>query len=118
MHPITKLALVTLLKLIFLVSADSTVQSSTVGSFNKQVESTIEVFKTLHKKYGEARLILKDKSIYKRIRVHEVNSLWIVFLKNGSLHDMLIEKIARIQYGQGIGPIVTFNSDNKIVVRY
>ena len=83
----------------------------------KELEANVRTQFPIEKSYLlVAKLILKDRSIYKRITVHEINSFWIVFLKNGSLHDMLIEKIARIQYGNEVGPIVSFNKDNKIVI--
>ena len=107
-----------LIILVPFITVDSIGQSSKSDTLIKKIETTLEILKTFHKKYGAATMTLKDRSIYKRIIVHEINSYWIVFLKDGSLHDMLIEKISRIYYGKGEGPIVTFNEENQIVIGY
>ena len=107
-----------LLTLSLVINTNSIGQSLKSDSQRKQTETTLDVLKAFHKKYGTARLILKDRSVYKWITVHEINSFWIVFIKDGSLHDMLIEKIARIQYGKEVGPVLSFDKDNKIVIGY
>ena len=53
---------------------------------------------------GKGRLIEKDGSIKKNIRLQEVHLKtedrpgWITYLKDGSLHDMLTEKIESIEF--------------------
>jgi len=63
-------------------------------------------------------LVLKDRGVYKKITVHEIKGYWLVFLKDGSLHDISIDKIARIEYGKEYGPTVTFNKDYEVVISY
>jgi len=115
MRQTLKILLVVLVTGLSTITANNVSQSSPIASF---AGSSIEALKALHKKYGPAKLILKDRSVYKKITVHEVNAFWLVFLKNGSLHDMLIEKIARIQYGKDDGPVVKFNKEHKVVINY
>jgi hypothetical protein len=47
---------------------------------------------------GAGRIIEKDKSIIKNITLREVREFWIVYLKDESLHDMLMEEIACIEF--------------------
>jgi len=110
--------MVTLLIVSSTLTANIAGQPSKPDSLFNQIESRLDALKRLHKKYGPARLVLKDRSIYKRITVYEINSFWIVFLKDGSLHDVLIEKISRIQFGKEEGPVVTFDEDNNIIIRH
>lgn len=59
---------------------------------------------TNYKKLGKGKIFEKDRSIKKNILLHEVhlpiegNAGWITYIKDGSLHDMLIEKIERIEF--------------------
>jgi len=110
--------MVTLLIVSSTLTANIAGQPSKPNALFKQSESRMDALKRLHKKYGTAKLILKNRSVYKRITVHEINSFWIVFLKDGSLHDILIEKISRIQFGNEEGPVVTFNEDNNLIIRH
>lgn len=47
---------------------------------------------------GIGRIIEKDKSIRKGITLYEVKEYWVVYVKNGSVHDLLMEKIDRIEF--------------------
>lgn len=47
------------------------------------------------------RIVLKDGSIKKNCKVIEIHEYWLVYEKDGSLHDLLIEKIKRIEIGDG-----------------
>ena len=47
---------------------------------------------------GIGKIIEKDNSIIKKIALHEVGSYWIVYLKDNSLHDLMMEKIDRIEF--------------------
>ena len=72
--------------------------------------------KILQNQYGEGRMILKNRSIYKRIKIHQINDLWIVYIKNGSTHDMMKDKINRIEYGKGREKhaVVRFDENGKV----
>jgi|GEM_PF-4166095 len=47
---------------------------------------------------GIGTIILKDHSIIKNIKIHEIREYWIVYVKNESLHDLMMEKIERIEF--------------------
>ena len=49
---------------------------------------------------GIGRIIEKDKSIRKGITLHEVKEYWVVYVKNGSVHDIMMEKIDRIEFSE------------------
>ena len=49
-------------------------------------------------KLGEGRIIEKDGSEYRHIRLKQVKTFGIVYVKDGSLHDKPIEKIARLEF--------------------
>ena len=56
------------------------------------------------KKLGKGRIVEKDRSIKKNILLWEIHlqtedkAGWITYIKDGSLHDLLIEKIERIEF--------------------
>jgi len=115
---ITILTIVALVTLFYSTTSRTTAQTPKTKTTSKSAKTQIDILKELHKKYGPARLVLKDRGVYKKITVHEINEHWLVFLKDGSLHDMSIERIARIEYGKAYGRIVTFNEANKILISY
>ncbi|HZX73944.1 MAG TPA: hypothetical protein VFE57_05975 [Cyclobacteriaceae bacterium] len=47
---------------------------------------------------GVGTIVLKDHSIIKNITIHEIKDYWIVYVKNESLHDLMMEKIERIEF--------------------
>lgn len=47
---------------------------------------------------GVGRIIGKDNSIVKDIVLQEIREYWIVYIKKGSVHDMMMENIARIEF--------------------
>lgn len=57
-----------------------------------------------YQKLGKGKIFEKDKSIKKNILLHEIHlpkedsAGWITYIKDGSLHDLLIEKIERIEF--------------------
>lgn len=114
--PIVIAAVLVTLSSALIIEAD--VQAFSIDTISSGPKEPIEVFNQLNDQYGSARLVLKDKSIYKRVIVHELNSIWLVFIKDGSLHDIMLEKISYIQYGSKYGPKVRFDIDNKIVISF
>lgn len=52
------------------------------------------------KALGIGKIIEKDRSILKNITLHEVKEYWIVYVKNGSVHDLMMEKIDRIEFSE------------------
>lgn len=49
---------------------------------------------------GVGRIVEKDHSIIKNITLHEVKEYWIVYIKNGSIHDLMTERIDRIEFSE------------------
>ncbi len=52
------------------------------------------------KALGVGRIVEKDRSILKNITLYEVKEYWIVYIKNGSVHDLLMEQIDRIEFSE------------------
>ena len=50
------------------------------------------------KMLGTGRIIQKDNSILKNIHILELNTYWIIYEKNSSSHDMMMDVIARIEF--------------------
>lgn len=66
------------------------------------------------KALGIGRIIEKDRSILKNITLHEVKEYWVVYIKNGSIHDLLMEKIERVEFSESKwGPIKLEFTDGK-----
>jgi hypothetical protein len=63
------------------------------------------------------RIVFKDGSIRKNCKVKEINDYWIVYEKEGSLHDLMIEKVSRIEIGDGTMQAVFFDEKNKPGIR-
>jgi hypothetical protein len=62
---------------------------------------------------GNTRIVFKDGSIRKNCKVKEINAYWIIYEKDGSLHDLMIEKIRRIEICDGTMQAIFFNEKNK-----
>ena len=66
------------------------------------------------KALGIGRIIEKDRSVLKNITLHEVKEYWVVYIKNGSIHDLLMEKIERVEFSESKwGPIKLEFTDGK-----
>ena len=65
----------------------------------------------------DTRIVFKDGSIRKNCKVKEINDYWIVYEKDGSLHDLMIEKISRIEIGDGTMQVVVFDEKSKPKIR-
>ena len=50
------------------------------------------------KKLGTGRIIENDKTIIKKISLYEVKDFWITYEKDGSLHDLIIDKIDCLEF--------------------
>ena len=47
---------------------------------------------------GFGRIIEKDNSIIKKIKLEAIKEYWIEYIKDNSLHDKPMEKISRIEF--------------------
>ena len=61
----------------------------------------------------KTRIVLKDGSIKKNCHIKEINDYWILYLKDGSLHDQAIDKIRRIEITDGTMRAVFFDENNR-----
>ena len=70
--------------------------------------------KTEKEDLGVGTIVMKDHSTIKNITIHEVKEYWIVYIKNGSLHDLMMEKIERIEFPKSkLGSVKIEFHDNK-----
>ncbi len=66
------------------------------------------------KSLGTGRIIETDKSIITSITLYEVSDYFIVYVKEESLHDMMMDKIDRIEFrNTKWGPITIRFPENK-----
>lgn len=47
---------------------------------------------------GIGKIVEKDRTVIKNIILYEVKEYWIVFKKDGSVHDLMMEQIERIEF--------------------
>ena len=67
---------------------------------------------------GKGSMYLKENRVIKNIRVREIKAYWIVFEKDGSLHDRMIDEISRIEFPEAKpGPVVMIFENNKPVMK-
>lgn len=64
-------------------------------------------------KLSKVRIVLKDGTMKKNCKVVEIKSYWIVYEKDGSLHDLMIESIERIEIQDGKMEAVFFDDKHK-----
>lgn len=79
---------------------------------NKQKDSLLLT------RLANTRIILKEFGIRKNCKIVEINEYWIVYIKDGSLHDLMIEEIKRIEIGDGSMEAVFFDKNKKAFVNY
>lgn len=68
---------------------------------------------------GKGKIYETDNSTIRDIQIFEIKEFWVVYIKNESLHDILIEKIERIEfpYSKWGSIVVTFRN-NKPVAKF
>lgn len=76
------------------------------------------------KKLGKGRIIEKDRTIKKAIELYEIHlpddgkAAWITYIKDGSLHDLLIESIDRIEFPEAEqGPVKMIFKENGYIIQ-
>ena len=71
------------------------------------------------KALGTGKIIEKDNSITKNIKLIEVKEYWIVYEKNSSLHDRMMDVIKRIEFPESKwGPLEISFPKNKPELSY
>ena len=61
---------------------------------------------------GVGKIVERDRSVIKNITLHEVKECWIVYIKNGSIHDLMIERIDRIEFSESKWGLVKIEFTN------
>ena len=68
---------------------------------------------------GKGKIYETDNTTTKNIEIFEIKEFWIVYIKNDSLHDLLIEKIDRIEFEESKwGRVVLTFINNKPVLKF
>ena len=63
---------------------------------------------------GTGKLIQQDGSVIKNIHLLEIDSYWIIYEKNSSSHDMMMDVISRIEFSDTKwGPLYLVFPNNK-----
>ena len=115
---------IALILTIFVITAivlfpvnEARAQKNVQDSANTYLNDINNKIMALQNQLGEGRIILKDKRIFKNTKVHKIHSYWIEYIKDGSLHDFMIEKIERIEIGNdNQKEVIVFDEKNKPVI--
>lgn len=67
---------------------------------------------------GKLRIIETDGTIKKDVTLKEIHSYWIIYEKDGSLHDFLISAIDRIEIGDQKNRAVFFDEKGKASIKW
>ena len=68
---------------------------------------------------GIGKIYETDNTSIRDIKIFEIKEFWIVYIKDDSLHDILIEKINRIEFPESKwGRIVVTFKNNKPQLKY
>lgn len=67
---------------------------------------------------GSCIIYEKDGSEIRRALIKEIHDHWVVYEKEGSLHDIMIDKIDRIQLGSDKSCSVYFDEKSKPYIWY
>lgn len=63
---------------------------------------------------GTGKIIQQDGSVIKNIHLLEIDSYWIIYEKNSSSHDMMMDVISRIEFSDTKwGPLYLVFPNNK-----
>ena len=67
---------------------------------------------------GKGIIYLKERSIIKNILLKEIKAYWIIYQKDGSFHDKMMDEILRIEFpNANPEPIVMEFVNNKMIVK-
>jgi hypothetical protein len=87
-----------------------------IGSlFLLQFTQTDSTFTAIKQEKGI--IYLKDNHIIKNIRIREIKPFWVVYEKEGNLHDRAMDEIDRIEFLQlKSGPVKMIFEKNKTFI--
>ncbi len=66
---------------------------------------------------GLTRIILKDGTGKKKCTIIEIKEFWLVYKKDNVLHDMMIDKIKRIEL-ENEDRAIYFDSKNRPTIKF
>lgn len=67
--------------------------------------------------YGKARIEMKEGTVFLNCVITEVRTNWLVYRKDGVLHDQMVDKIKRVRFEQ-LPYILEFDELNKGKLSY
>ncbi len=101
----------------FLISAGS-MFAQTVQCINDEVKIRYDTGEEISVSgIGKTRIVFKDGSIKKNCVIKEIKQNFIVYLKDGVLHDAEISKLKWIELDDGIKALY-FDENNKPLIKY
>ena len=62
---------------------------------------------------GPAKIVFKDGTAKVKCTIKEIHDGWIVYEKNGALHDQMIDQISRIELSERATLEIIFDEKNK-----
>jgi len=98
------------------ISSDVKSQSKDTIKSADEHKSINHEIAMIQNRFGQGRIILTRRRVLKNTKIHEIHPSWIVYVKNGSLHDLMIEEIVRIEIGKEKQKIIVFDRDNKPII--
>lgn len=99
--------------LMYCMPADIFAQTGSKGADSTKEKNSISRIQAIHSKFGTGRIILKDRGSIKSVIIQEIHPYWVVYKKDGSLHDQLIEEIEKIEIGREKQRVIFFDKNNK-----
>ena len=66
---------------------------------------------------GKTKIYLKDGTIKVRCTIREVRKLFVLYEKDGALHDLLIERIDHLEVPDQKF-LIYFNNEKRPIIRY
>ncbi|HAO98897.1 MAG TPA: hypothetical protein DCQ83_02510 [Fibrobacteres bacterium] len=82
---------------------------STAAHSPKNEDPELLVIKHL----GRVLMVLKDGTMKRSCLIKEIHDNWIVYEKNGVLHDEMIDRILRLETPAGAAWTIEFDDHNK-----
>jgi len=102
--------------LVYCLPANILAQADSKSADSTKVKNSIAKIRALHSKFGTGKIILKDRGSIKNVLIQEIHPYWIVYKKNESLHDLMMEKIEKIEIGKEYHRTIYFDKNNKPII--
>ena len=83
-----------------------------------ETDAVLSRFESFNLEYEMGRIVLKDKNVIKKAKLHKIHPYWIVYEKYGSLHDLYIEEIRWIEIDKEKQRRIVFDDKNKPVYKF